>query len=270
MRLLARISLLHAGGGLIVFGFIQLRYPASEAYATPWINDWLLVIATQAVLAPVVWGWVAHEFRRSSGWALAGRAADADERERLLAAPFHLAVRPLLFWLAAAAVIGTGVRLRRVLGFAETFDIAQILIMGGIATCAISYLVIERTFRPLFACALTDATAIDRPRTLGVRARMLLAWAASSGVPLLGLTLTPFRETAASNAALLALGLVGLVAGLFAVSVAADSIAVRLDAIRTALGARGCRRHLPGPRGRRRRRGGPAPGRVQPDGARPP
>jgi class 3 adenylate cyclase len=234
MRLLARISVMHAGGGLVVFGFIQLRYPASEAYATPWINDWLLVLATEAVLAPVAWGWVAHEFRRSSGWALAGRSPDDGERERLLAAPFHLAVRPLLFWLLAAVVIGGGVRFRRVLGLVEIFDIAQILVMGGIATCAISYLVIERTFRPLFACALSDAT-IDRPRTLGVRARLLLAWAASSGVPLLGLALMPFREAAASNAALLALGLVGLVAGLFAVSVAADSIAVRLDGIRAAL-----------------------------------
>lgn len=235
MRLLARISLLHAGGGLVVFGFIQLRYPASEAYASPWINDWLLVAVTQAVLAPIVWWWVAHEFRRGAGWALAGRVPDADERDRLLAAPFRLAVRPLLFWLAAALVIGAAVRAKRVLGPAEIFDIAQILVMGGIATCAISYLVIERTFRSLFACALADAT-IDRPRTLGVRARMLLAWSASSGVPLLGLTLTPFRETAASNSALVALGLVGIVAGLFAVSVAADSIAVRLDDIRSALG----------------------------------
>lgn len=234
LHLLARISVLHSGGGLIVFGFIQLRYPASEAYASPWINDWLLVVVTQAVLAPVVWAWVAHEFRQSSGWALAGRDPDAAERDRLLAAPFHLAVRPLLFWLAAAAVIGTGISLRRVLGGAAVFDIAQILAMGGLATCAISYLVIERTFRPLFARALDD-TVVDRPRTLGVRARLLLAWAAASGVPLLGLTLTPFRETAASNEALVGLGLVGLLAGLFAVFVAADSIAVRLDDIRDAL-----------------------------------
>jgi adenylate cyclase len=234
MRLLARISLLHAGGGLFVFGYIQLRYPASQAYASPWINDWLLVLLTQAVLAPVVWGWVAHEFRRSSTWALAGRTPDADEREQLLTAPFRLGTKPLLFWVAAAAIIGAGVGVRRVYGFREIFDIAQILLMGGLATCAISYLVIERTFRPLFACALVDAD-ISRPRTLGVRARLLLAWAASSGVPLLGLALTPFREAATSDAALAALGVIGVVAGLFAVSVAADTIAGRLDDIRAAL-----------------------------------
>jgi adenylate cyclase len=234
MRLLASISLLHSGGGLFVFGYIQLRYPASEAYDTPWINDWLLVLLTLAALAPVVWGWVAHEFRRSSGWALAGRAPGADEREQLLSAPFRLAAKPLGFWFAATVVIGAGVGVRRVFGLREIVDIAQILLMGGLATCAISYLVIERAFRPLFAGALVD-TDISRPRTLGVRARFLLAWAASSGVPLLGLTLSPFREAATSTAALVALGAIGLVAGLLAVSVAADTIAVRLDDIRSAM-----------------------------------
>jgi len=234
MRLLASISIIHTAGGLFVFGYIQLRYPASEAYDTPWINDWLLVLLTLAALAPVMWGWVAHEFRRSSGWALAGRSPGPDEREHLLTAPFRLAAKPLGFWLAAALVIGAGIGVRRVFGFREIFDIAQILLMGGLATCAISYLVIERAFRPLFAGALTGAD-ISRPRTLGVRARLLLAWAASSGVPLLGLTLSPFREAATSNAALVALGIIGLVAGLLAVSVASDTIAVRLDGIRSAL-----------------------------------
>lgn len=235
MRLLARISALHSLGGLVVFLFIQLRYPPSEAFATPWMNDLLLVVLTQAGLAPVAWGWVAREFGRGSGWALAGRAPTSADRERILSQPFRLASRPLLLWLAAAAIIGAGIEARRVYGTDAIVDIAQILLMGGLATCAISYLVIERTYRPLFAVALADAPA-SRSRSLGVRARLLLAWSASSGVPLLGLTLTPFRETATSGAALFALGVIGIVAGLFAVSIAADSIAVRLDGIRTALG----------------------------------
>lgn len=234
MRLLARISVLHGLGGLIVFAFIQLRYPASEAYDAPWVNDLLLVLVTQAALAPVAWAWVAREFRNSAGWALSGRAPNPRERERVLGEPFRMATLPLVFWVLAAVVIGAAVGARRVFGFSEIFDIGQIMVMGGLATCAISYLVIERTFRPLFAIALSGAE-ITRPRTLGVRARLLLAWAASSGVPLLGLTLTPFRETATSNEALVALGLIGILAGLFAVAVAADSIAAPLDDIRSAL-----------------------------------
>jgi len=234
LRLLVRTTVLHVLGGLAVFTFAQLRYPASEAFASPGLNDLALVVVTVAVLTPVAWGWVAWEFRRSSGWALAGNTPTRDERERLLGDPFRMALRPMLFWVAASAIIGTGISVRRGFGAREILDVAEILVMGGFATCAISYLVIERTYRPLFACALTGEP-ISRPRTLGVRAKLLLAWAASSGVPLLALALTPTRSTAASSAALVTLGVLGLLAGLFAVSVAADSIAVRLDAIRAAL-----------------------------------
>lgn len=235
LRLLARTTVLHLVGGFVVFTLIQLRYPASRAFATPWLNDFALVIVTEAALTPLAWAWVAWEFRRTSGWALAGRTPTVEQREHLLGEPFRMAVRPMIFWIAAAAIIGGAIRVREVWGLREIVDIAQILVMGGLATCAISYLVIERTYRPLFACALAGAP-ITRPRTLGVRAKLLLAWAASSGVPLLGLALTPTRAAADSDAALAILGIVGLVAGLLAVSVAADSIAFRLDAIRSALG----------------------------------
>src|SRR3546814_2944124 len=102
-----------------------------------------------------IWAWGSGEFRRSSGWALVGRTPDRSERERLLGEPFRMALRPMLFWVAAAGIIGTGISFRRGFGVREIVDIAQILVMGGFATCAISYLVIERTYRPLFACALT-------------------------------------------------------------------------------------------------------------------
>jgi len=233
-RLLARLTVLHALGGLVVFTFIQLRYPASKAFATPWLNDLVLVLVTIAGLAPLAWAWGLREFRRSSSWALAGEPPTVEDRERILAEPFRMAIRPLALWVIAAGIIGAAISVREVFGLSEIADIAQILVMGGLATCAIAYLVIERTFRPLFACALEGA-AVGRPRSLGVRAKMLLAWAASSGVPLLGLALMPTRDAAASDAALVALGLVGLLSGLFAVSVAADSIAFRLDAIRAGL-----------------------------------
>src|SRR3546814_13959866 len=68
-------------------------------------------------------------------------------------------------------------------------------------------LFIERTYRPLFACALAGEP-INRPRTLGVRARLLLAWGSSSGVPLLALAPTPTRSSPPSTATFVALGVV--------------------------------------------------------------
>lgn len=234
LQLLVRTTVLHVLGGAVVFTLIQLLYPASEAFGTPWLNDFALVVLTVAALTPLAWAWVAWEFGRSSGWALAGRTPTTEQREHLLGEPFRMAIRPMLFWVAAAAIIGTGIEVREVWGLREIVDIAQILVMGGLATCAISYLVIERTYRPLFACSL-GGEPVSRARSLGVRAKLLLAWAASSGVPLLGLALSPTRAAADSEAALAFLGLGGIVAGLLAMSVAADSIALRLDAIRSAL-----------------------------------
>lgn len=235
MRLLVRMSALHVTGGLVVFAYLQLRYPPSRAFATPWLNDLAVLVAFGFAVTPVAWGWVAREFRKTSGWALAGRPPKPGERETLLVEPFRMAARPLVLWVIAAVGVASLAGVRQTLSAVELFDIAQILVMSGLATCAISYLVIEQTYRPLFASALAGAP-LSRPRSMGIRPRLFLAWAASSGVPLLGLFLAPFRETATSSIAIGVLSIVGIAAGLFATAVAANSIAAPLDEVRSALG----------------------------------
>ncbi len=234
LRLLFRITALHVVGGLLTFTYLQQRYPASQAFATPWLNDYALVVATEAALAPLAWAWTLREFRRTAGWALAGRDPSTAERDRLLAVPFRLALRPFALWLAGAANVSSINGARRVFGIEQTLDIAQILVFGGLGTCAIGYLVVERTFRPLVARALTVG-APSEPRSLGIRARLLLAWAAGSGVPLFGLVLSPFRDTATGPVAIGLLSGVGIVAGLFTTSLAADSIAAPMGKVRKGL-----------------------------------
>ena len=109
------------------------------------------------------------------------------------------------------------------------------MLIGGVGVCAISYLVIEQTYRPLFAFALAGEAA-PRPASLGIRPRLLLAWSVGSGVPLLGLSLAPFRASGTSPTAMAVLAAVGLVGGLFALLVASNSIAEPLDEVRAALG----------------------------------
>ena len=216
-----------------VFAYLQLRYPPSKAFDTPWVNDFAVLGVFLGALAPIAWAWGAREFRRRADWALDGRRPRPSEREQLLVEPFRMAARPFALWVVAAAAVAGIAAARRVLAGIEIFDIAQILVMGGLATCSISYLVIEQTYRPLFACALADAP-LSRPRSLGIRPRLLLAWAASSGVPLLGLFLVPFREAATSPIAIGVLSTLGIGAGLFATTVAANSIAEPLDEVRAA------------------------------------
>lgn len=235
MRLLVRFSLLHAAGGLMVFSFLQQLYPASQAFATPWLNDLALLGMTEITLAPVAWLWFAKKFKKSERWALDGRLPTTQERERVLDEPWRMAARPFLLWVLATVFVAVSISLRSSYAGREIFDIVQIMLIGGLAVCAISYLVIEQTYRPLFAFAL-DGEASPRPASLGIRLRLLLAWSVGSGVPLLGLVLAPWRETGLSLGAMAVLAAVGLVGGLFAMLVASNSIAEPLAEVRDALG----------------------------------
>lgn len=235
MRLLARFSVLHAAGGLMVFSYLQQLYPASQAFGTPWLNDLALLAITEITLAPVAWLWFAKKFKTSGQWALDGRAPDAAERERVLDEPWRMAARPFLLWIIATSFIATSIAFRSSYDGRELLEIVQIMLIGGLGVCAISYLVIEQTYRPLFAFALAGEAA-PRPASLGIRPRLLLAWSVGSGVPLLGLSLAPFRESGTSPTAMAVLALVGLLGGLFALLVASNSIAEPLDEVRRALG----------------------------------
>ena len=235
MRLLVRLSALHVLGGLVVFSYLQQVYPASQAFDTPWLNDFALLAISEVVLAPIAWLWVAWHFRHTCGWAIEGRMPTAHERKVLLHEPWRMAARPFVLWLFATTVISAGVAVRGTYGGQEIADLAQVMVIGGIAVCAVSYLVLEQAYRPLFACALAGE-APPKPASLGIRPRLLLAWAVSSGIPLVGLSTAPLRETGNSPDTMAVLAFIGLMTGLFTMSVAADSIAHPLDAVRRALG----------------------------------
>ena len=234
-RLLFRLSALHVLGGLIVFSYLQQVYPASQAFDTPWLNDFALLVISEIVLAPIAVLWVRWHFGHTCGWALEGRPPTAHERQALLHEPWRMAARPFVLWLFATTAISAGVAVRGTYGGEQIADLAQIMVIGGVAVCAVSYLVLEQAYRPLFACALAGE-APPKPASLGIRPRLLLAWAVSSGIPLIGLTTAPLRETGNTPATMAVLALIGLVTGLFTMSVAAHSIAAPLDAVRRALG----------------------------------
>jgi class 3 adenylate cyclase len=108
-------------------------------------------------------------------------------------------------------------------------------LIGGVTTCALAYLMIERSFRPLFAHVL-DGVPERRPRTPGIRMRLLLTWVVGSGVPLLAVALILFLDGNGIPAYGLAmLALVGLAAGFIATVSSARSVAEPLDGLRQAL-----------------------------------
>ncbi|MDZ7676476.1 MAG: adenylate/guanylate cyclase domain-containing protein [Acidimicrobiales bacterium] len=235
MHLLGRLSLIHAAGAFMVFSYLQQLYPASSAFDTPWLNDLVLLVGTEVILAPIAWLWFLKKFGTSGRWALDGRTPTVAERERILDEPWRMAARPFLLWAGSATVICTVVAVRSEYAARQVLEIGQIMLIGGLGVCAISYLVVEQTYRPLFAFALAGE-APPRPASLGIRPRLMLAWAVSSGVPLLGLATAPLRDSGRSLAAISVLALLGIVGGIFSVLVASNSIAEPLDEVRRALG----------------------------------
>lgn len=235
MSLLTRSSALHALGSLMVFTYLQQIYPPSRAFNIPWLNDYAVLILTIVALAPVSWIWAHAQFGHRAGWALDGRVPTEVQRRQLLSEPWRMAARPYALWMVATAAICGGTVVRGEVAVRNLLDMAQIMLIGGLATCAFSFIIIEQTYRPLFAYALAGQAA-SRPASLGIRLRLLLVWTVSSGIPLLGLTLSPLRENGTSLLAISVLAGIGLAAGLFSNLVAANTIAEPLDDLRHAMG----------------------------------
>jgi adenylate cyclase len=119
-----------------------------------------------------------------------------------------------------------------------TFDT---ILMGALTTCAISYLIAERVLRPVTALALAEGPP-SKPMGPGVKGRVVLAWTAATGVPLLGIALVGVDAATRSDItmdqialSILALSIGALVTGAFTMIVAAKSVAEPVWSVRDAL-----------------------------------
>jgi len=105
-------------------------------------------------------------------------------------------------------------------------------LLGGLTTASILYLLVDRMLRPVFARVLAEGPT--PVRTLGVRLRLVMAWWLGSGVPFLGIALSPlFPDQTAKDLAVL--GWIGIVSGAVAVALASRSVSDRLASVRGAL-----------------------------------
>ena len=174
-----RLLFANVAGALAVFTFVQL---ASGPDLAPEVPLWLQLvgpIAPAAVLILPGYLWGHRAFTRAIAWALEGRSPSLAERFAVLREPWRQALRPLLFWVLAAFVYG-GISALFGASFLTVTRVVLGTVLGGVTTCALGYLLIERSFRPLFAHVL-DRVPDRRPRTPGIRLRLLLTWAIGSG-----------------------------------------------------------------------------------------
>lgn len=111
------------------------------------------------------------------------------------------------------------------------------LLVGGVITCALGYLLIEQELRPLTARALSGVPP-SRTRRLSLTIRLLLGWAVGSALPVLGILLVlvgPRDVSGNYRLSVTFLCLVVLVVGGLLTWAAAGSVAEPLEDLRDAL-----------------------------------
>jgi adenylate cyclase len=169
-------------------------------------------------------------------WLAEDRAPTADERHITLTLPLRAAVLVFSVWAAAAVVFSIYTyTFRHDLRQGATSGVG--VLIGGLITTALNYLLAERLLRPAVALALQDQPP-ERTR-VGVRPRLMLSWALGSGIPLLGIVMalqgnSTVDRTQLTRAVTL-LALLGLVIGWFVMAIAARSVADPLGSVRAGL-----------------------------------
>jgi adenylate cyclase len=196
----------------------------------------LVFVVFISVAFPVTIVLIDRGLRPTWNWLNQDRPPTGDERESTLTLPLRITLLILGVWLSAIVVFAT-----MVYTFAHRFGEAGRsafgVLVGGLVTTALTYLLAERALRPVTALALANAPP-ERTR-VGVRPRLMLSWALGSGIPLLGIVLalqgnsSVDRHTLTRAVTLLAV--LGLVIGWLVTAIAARSVADPLREVRAGL-----------------------------------
>jgi adenylate cyclase len=170
----------NALGALAVSGLVVLLVPDRDAVGWRTIAAGGVYIVFALVLG-LIWG--TRTGLASLRWVFEERDPDPAEQRRTLRVPLRLLRVQAVFWVAGAAffaLVNADVSARGGLKIGLT------VLLTGIVTCAIAYLLSEFAMRPVAAQALA-ANPPDRLYVPGITARALLAWTTGSGIPVLGL-----------------------------------------------------------------------------------
>ncbi|MFC4946319.1 adenylate/guanylate cyclase domain-containing protein [Pseudonocardia sp. GCM10023141] len=197
----------------------------------------LLLGAYLIVAAPIALYWGSRRFRMRSG--ADAEAQHRTERRMVLYGPLRLVTVQGVLWVVGAALfaaLNLNFSVRLALSAAET------ILLGGISTCALSYLLCERILRRTAERVLGDATGPGRRFLPGVVTRSLVFWALGTAVPVSGVLQASvaamfYGDISAARLAVIVLivGLIGLASGVLVTVGAARAVADPVNAVRKAM-----------------------------------
>src|SRR3954453_8135296 len=174
--------------------------------------------------------------RDAQRWLIEDRRPTPDELDATLRFPIRQTGVEALLWTTAAVIFTV---LNCFYSVALGVEIGLEIVLGGLVTCSITYLLAEPASRPAVARAL-EVSVPDRPVGPAIGLRLMLIWAASSAVPLIAVGLVALSDVPTSRERIgLAVALVaggGALTGLVTRAISARSLTEPLREMRTALG----------------------------------
>ena len=222
--------------------FVYLTFVAPPKPAPP-DHERLLYLAVAPALFLVfvaIGYWISKRwFEPVARWFAAGRPPTTDERARVLGLPWHAAALVGLGWLGAAALIGIQVATHHPVAFVAGTVLG--IVLAGLTTAGITFLLIERQLRPVFALALAGEapSARELAGTLGTGRRLLVSWALGSGVALVAIAVAFLGRGAETGDDLIGpvlfLVIAGLLAGGVLLAAAARSVSDPVERVRAAV-----------------------------------
>jgi adenylate cyclase len=235
MGLVASLAALDGAAVVAFYLLIALPVPIGVDRAH-WEDVNLIVFAAYMPASLVVGStWSYRWLRPVSQWLDAGGTPTATERRLALSIPRVEVTISAVMWLGAALLFAV-VNLRYSAQAAGLT--AAAIVLGGMSTSALIYLVTERVSRPVLAGALLSGSPGARPCG-GIGRRMVLTWAFCTGVPVLGIGLELVHRNAADLRHLVFptvfLVVVALGAGLVGTVLVSRAASERLGGIRRAL-----------------------------------
>jgi adenylate cyclase len=225
-------------GAAVVFAlaaWVMPEGPLADPTAVRLIN--VVAFGAYVLLAvPVGLLWGGRRFRLRRGEADAERRR---ERRMVLYGPLRIVTVQMVLWAAAVVVFGL-LNLRYSARLAVS--VGETILLGGITTCALSYLLSERILRRTAARVLAAEPPRPSRALPGIVLRSLLFRALGTGVPVVGLMLAAasvlvWDDVPAGRLAVivLAIGGTALAAGLLVTVGAARAVADPVNAVRRAM-----------------------------------
>jgi len=176
---------------------------------------------------------------RIESWMASGVEPTDVEQRFVLSYPRRWALSSLSLW-ALGSVVFTLVNWS---AGVETLALnAASVLLTGIATSSLQYLLVERHMRPMTAWALTPGQPVGCLGIPGVANRLTIIWALASGIPLIGLGVLYLMAVSGASFdssrlrwATLLIVVTALVFGIVTMRSAARSVAEPLVSLRDAL-----------------------------------